>query len=318
MNLNKIRLTILKWVDMGYLLPKDLNRAVYLANLEPTRTDKKGFIDLLLICLGSLMLISGIIFFFAYNWKDINYYTKFAICQVLFILSLVIVIRSRLETVQGRVSITVLSLLTGVLLALIGQTYQTGADTYNLFLTWAIFILPLIIFTNFSILWLLEILLLNLSTVLYYRTFGSIFSFLLDIEVALTVMFLINLLILALLELIVRVNWLSRIVVLACSTLTTTLIFSTIVNKGYYTSMLLYIPWICALYIYYKRYKTDIFCLSTGILSLIITLSTLFIVTVDLSLDFFSLLLTGLVIISLSSLGGWWLKSLTKEIKTDE
>ena len=42
----------------------------------------------------------------------------------------------------GKAALLAAALLTGGLLALIGQTYQTGADTFELFATWAALILP--------------------------------------------------------------------------------------------------------------------------------------------------------------------------------
>ena len=50
----------------------------------------------------------------------------------------------------ARPSCVLLSLLTGALLALSGQVYQTGADTFELFAWWAVLILPWVLVSRFS------------------------------------------------------------------------------------------------------------------------------------------------------------------------
>jgi uncharacterized membrane protein len=52
-------------------------------------------------------------------------------------------------------------------LALFGETYQTGADSYELFLGWAVLSLPWVAACRFSPCWALWLLLINLAAVLY-------------------------------------------------------------------------------------------------------------------------------------------------------
>ena len=47
-----------------------------------------------------------------------------------------------LDAVAGRISLFATAFLSGILLAVFGQVYQTGADPYGLFLAWALLILP--------------------------------------------------------------------------------------------------------------------------------------------------------------------------------
>ena len=47
-----------------------------------------------------------------------------------------------LDRAFGQVLLIAGSVLTGVLLAVIGQAYQTGADVFELFVAWAVLILP--------------------------------------------------------------------------------------------------------------------------------------------------------------------------------
>ena len=51
----------------------------------------------------------------------------------------------------GRGAVFLAFIATGALLALFGQTYQTGADVYELFLTWALLGLPLVVAAQWSV-----------------------------------------------------------------------------------------------------------------------------------------------------------------------
>ena len=68
----------------------------------------------------------------------------------------------------GKAVLLLLGLLTGALLALTGQVYQTGADTYELFGWWAVLILPWVLVGRFSPLWLVWLALLNLTVHFYF------------------------------------------------------------------------------------------------------------------------------------------------------
>src|SRR5699024_2163378 len=59
------------------------------------------------------------------------------------------------------------SIITGSLLALFGQVYQTGADTWQLFFGWALLITPWVLIARFPALWLLWLGLINACLVLY-------------------------------------------------------------------------------------------------------------------------------------------------------
>jgi uncharacterized membrane protein len=65
------------------------------------------------------------------------------------------------------VLLTVASILTGVLFAVFGQIYQTGANTYDLFLGWTIFITLWALVANFAALWLIWLALVNITLLLY-------------------------------------------------------------------------------------------------------------------------------------------------------
>ncbi len=67
----------------------------------------------------------------------------------------------------------------GALLALFGQTYQTGANVYELFLTWALLGLPLVIASQWSVAWAGWLTVLNTALALYcgWRPDGGLLWF---------------------------------------------------------------------------------------------------------------------------------------------
>lgn len=73
-----------------------------------------------------------------------------------------------LDKLSGKVALTSGAVLVGVLLAVFGQVYQTGADVYTLFLNWALLIIGFVLVGNFAPLWLLLQALLNLTFFLYW------------------------------------------------------------------------------------------------------------------------------------------------------
>lgn len=154
---------IIDWVASGHLAASQFARALEVTHSAPSPADNLRFLSRVVLTFAMLLLCSGVIFFFAYNWDDLSRYSKFAIAQGALILSLLPLLRLNLQQPAGQTALFAASLLVGALLALIGQTYQSGADTYQLFLVWATLITPWVLLARMPALWLLLLLLLNLS-----------------------------------------------------------------------------------------------------------------------------------------------------------
>jgi uncharacterized membrane protein len=103
--------------------------------------------------LGVAHLLAGIVFFFAYNWDDLTPFAKFAILQSGIIISVVAAMFAKLERLVGQVLLIAGSVLVGGLFAVIGQVYQTGADAFDLFATWAILIVPWVVASRSATHW---------------------------------------------------------------------------------------------------------------------------------------------------------------------
>lgn len=153
----------------GHLGAGALERALALAGHLPDVTAWRRFIDVALLALGSVFTLSGIIFFFAYNWADIPPFAKFGLIQAAIIGAVGLATWRGLQRLEGRVALLAAAILVGVLLAVFGQVYQTGADAYQLFLGWSVLIVGWVIVGRFIPLWLLLLVLLNLTIGLYWQ-----------------------------------------------------------------------------------------------------------------------------------------------------
>jgi uncharacterized membrane protein len=143
-------------------------RAVELARLCPERADWLRYLDRFLTAVGALFITAGIAAFFAWNWADLHHMAKFALIQTGIVASVLLAWRLRLDSTAGRASLFAAAFLVGILFAVFGQVYQTGADPYGLFMTWAILILPWALVGRQSGLWLLFLVLLDLTLIMYW------------------------------------------------------------------------------------------------------------------------------------------------------
>jgi len=120
-----------------------------------------------LLVLGAGQFLAGVVFFFAYNWNDLSEVAKFAIVEGALAIAVVAAILAGIDRTFGQTLLVAASVLTGVLLAVIGQTYQTGADAVDLFIAWAALILPWTIVLRRAVHWLLWLVVAETALALY-------------------------------------------------------------------------------------------------------------------------------------------------------
>jgi uncharacterized membrane protein len=125
------------------------------------------FLRLLFISLGIAFTTAGILFFFAYNWADLHKFIKLGLVEGLIITLTSVVLFSNIKIDIKHIIITGTAILVGVLFAVFGQIYQTGANAYDFFLGWTIFITLWVVVLNFPPLWLVFITLVNTTLILY-------------------------------------------------------------------------------------------------------------------------------------------------------
>ena len=143
-------------------------RALEIAQLSPGKDEWLSYINHFLTAVGALLIVAGVTAFFAWNWADLSYMAKFALIQSGIVGAVVLAWRLGIDSVGGRSSLFAGAFLVGVLLAVFGQVYQTGADPYGLFLGWALLILPWAIIGRQAGLWMLFQTLLNLAFIMYW------------------------------------------------------------------------------------------------------------------------------------------------------
>jgi uncharacterized membrane protein len=132
----------------------------------------------MLLLFGSALLLAGVIFFFAYNWAAMGRYLKFVLIEAGIVACIMGFYLRGGKRLSGKVFLLSASVLVGVLLAVYGQTYQTGADAFELFTGWAVLILGWVLISEFAGLWLIWLILLNTGAILYWRQIGKpAFSF---------------------------------------------------------------------------------------------------------------------------------------------
>ena len=126
----------------------------------------------MLLLFGSALVLAGIIFFFAYNWAAMGKFLKFGLIEAGIIVCIVAShLRGRTD-LSGKVLLLSGAVLVGVLLAVYGQIYQTGADAYGLFICWAVLIFGWVIISEFAALWMVWLILLNTGAILYWQQVG--------------------------------------------------------------------------------------------------------------------------------------------------
>jgi uncharacterized membrane protein len=125
------------------------------------------FLKLFLISLGIGLTVSGIIFFFAYNWAALPKFAKIGLTEVLVIATTGLTFLPKISSNIRNIILTAAAALVGALFAVFGQVYQTGADAYDFFLAWTLFITLWVIISDFAPLWLLYVILINTTLVLY-------------------------------------------------------------------------------------------------------------------------------------------------------
>lgn len=146
------------------------------------------FLQLFFISLGIGFMVSGIVFFFAYNWADLHRFAKMGLIELLIVATTCLVLLPKINITTRHIILTGSAILVGALFAVFGQVYQTGANAYDFFLAWTLFITLWVIVSGFAPLWLLHLLLINTTFILYAQqvagNWSEVFVF--------TLLFIIN------------------------------------------------------------------------------------------------------------------------------
>lgn len=137
-----------------------------------TRLEWATWIDRLLLATGSGLVMAGVIYFFAFNWAAIPAFAKFAVIQTALAGTVVATVGAGIDGPVGRALMMGSAVLVGVLLAVFGQVYQTGADAWQLFGGWAALIAGWVAIGRMPALWMLFIALIDVTILQWIDTQG--------------------------------------------------------------------------------------------------------------------------------------------------
>lgn len=164
------RRTIEQLLQQDILPLKNAEAAATHLEVYPSKRTWLDFFNKALLIIGAVALVLSLVFFIAYNWQNLGKIGKFALVEGALAITIALYVslsfRRQFQLIR-QLLLLIASIITGSLLALFGQIYQTGADTWQLFFAWTILITPWVVIARFPALWLLWLGLINAFLLLY-------------------------------------------------------------------------------------------------------------------------------------------------------
>nr|WP_225937553.1 DUF2157 domain-containing protein [Myxococcus sp. RHSTA-1-4] len=315
--------------EAGVLQPAALERALHLSTATPSRPEWRRFLSTTLMALGTLLVLSGVIYFFAYNWAAMHRFGKLGLIAVAITGTAVAAWRLG-EGLAGQLSLLASAVLVGALLAVYGQAYQTGADPYELFVGWAALILPWVALSRFAPLWLFLLVLVDTGVVLFWsQVIGGDEDTAAWLAVGLG---LLNGFAWATYEHFANagVPWLQgRWVARAMAIMTVApllvaaeafILVPSEAGRGAAVALLLVLGSLAADYALHRHLRGELFLLSLGVLCVMTLVTTgvgRFLI-LDADLEEFSLFVLPFVVIGEVALAVWWLRNEARATGTTE
>lgn len=315
-----IRHTIFEWARQGAV--RDARAALALAGALPGAREWRSFLDRLLMWSASVALAAAAVFFVAYNWDDLGRLGKFGLAQALVVAAVAGYWRLGPERLPGKAALLAGAVFLGALLALFGQVYQTGADTWELFANWAALVFPWVAIGRFAGLWLLWIALANVAVALYYQAFPGAGLRLFGSEPELWALLALDTAALALWELAARrVAWLDerwspRLLGVASGAFATALALHGIFGRGddgARLAFLGYALWVAGIYVFYRARIPDLFMLAGACLSVIVVVAALLWERLARHGDSMTLLAIAVAVAAMGAGAAQWLRKVTRE-----
>ncbi|QLE83935.1 DUF2157 domain-containing protein [Shewanella sp. Scap07] len=333
---------LLELLEQQAIEEQHIDQALLVSGVRPRPHNWLSFISQLLAWCGGLALLFAVVFFIAYNWQQMGKFAKFALVEVIIIVSILAYYRlakrgknaanhDEVQSSLSKISLLIAAVCFGVLLALFGQTYQTGADPWQLFFNWALLITLWVMLARLNALWMIWIGLLNIAMILYYINFSAVGLFFSAELNALWSLFAFNSLMLIVWErasqhyVWLAARWAPRILAVVCGVCITWLMVWLIVDSSYFyrrNTPLSYQDWLpivvwpvwCALmYATYRRVKADLFMLAGTLLSVnVIVISFLTTHLLD-NLHELGFLLLSMTTIGMATGSAVWLRRVNKE-----
>lgn len=177
----------------GHLDARAWRRAREIAGLAPDARRWQRFFTVALALGAALLLGCALVFFIAYNWERLGRFFRLALVEGAVIVAAGAAIVLGARTLAGRAAYLTASLALGAMLAFIGQTYQTGADPWQLFAAWTALLLPWAMAAHWAPIWAIALATGNLALGLHFGERLPILGWIAPQETLATVMALANL-----------------------------------------------------------------------------------------------------------------------------
>ncbi len=312
-------------IEQAHIPAEKIDNALVATEIFPNGKDWLHFINHLLLWIGGLAIAVAAMFFIAYNWDDLNRFAKFGMVEVLIVFALLAYWKLYENKLVAKATLLMASIFLGVLLALYDQTYQTGADPWQLFFNWALLMLPWAIIGRFPVIWILWVILINLSIVLYYQTFRGVIWIAIGSDFGmLWSMLAFNTLALIIWELLsnrwqwLAERWAVRLLAIGSSVTATWLAIYTIFdyqNLGDWSG-LVWVIWLAGFYFVYRRIRRDLFMLAGLALSVIVVVTSFASKHLLYGDGIGAFLVIALMIIGMSTGTAIWLRNIHQEFQS--
>ncbi len=287
---NETNSALYQLAENGLLNPSELEEAFKLSGHIPTQKEWGWFLRTALLSLATVFMVSGILFFFAWNWDGMDRLVKFGIIGGVILLTAMFAFWRGLDEFPAKLSLTASSALIGVLFAVMGQEYQSPADSWQLFFMWSIFAAGWVLISRFSPLWLGWFLLLNLTTYLWLdqAVSGGLSIFEIDRFILNSnVILMLNAILVLGWELIsTRLDWMKGrwvprtlfLLLISSGTIGMMIVIFDSYNlempSGSWLTLLLYFAAVSIGFYFYGLLKQDLFMVATILFSLIVLITS--------------------------------------------
>jgi uncharacterized membrane protein len=158
-----------RWRASGALDAAAWLRTRQLLGPAPAPALWRAFLEHSTLWLAACLLAAAAICFVAANWDQLGRFGRLYGLQAATVLAAVAAVRLGLDRAAGQAALVLAGVLLGGVLALVGQTYQTGADTWQLFALWAALLLPWLVAAAATAMTLLWLLVAHLAAVLWLQ-----------------------------------------------------------------------------------------------------------------------------------------------------
>src|SRR5690606_19842088 len=116
-----------------------------------------------------------VIFFFAANWQDLSRWGRFGLALAVFATAAGLAVKAGPERLAGKAFALAALVLLGPVFAVYGQEWQTGADAFDLFVTWALLATGFAWASRLELTWAAWLSIVHVAIWLWLdQTFGSL------------------------------------------------------------------------------------------------------------------------------------------------